>query len=701
MGNRASCWTDRQKASLKASYNDRIFSIVGSPNDDSVFNRIAIENGNWEPQVMDVMASLVRPTDVCLDIGANLGAHTMVLADLASQGNVYAFEPSSLNARYLRENIETNKLHNARCVQIALGRAQEVKELTNIPGREGCSFVSPDGDVEAVIERAWGDNLPTTTESVDVDTLDHWMAQNAISHVDFVKMDVEGSEPAVLEGGLATFERFHPKLIVEFNRNSLSFYYGERPSQFYERLSELYPFIYIIHDERGIRPTRVTSFKEIEPLLDLPNHWWVDLLCLTEPWEHLASPRMVATSSQPPRRKVVYFSRVDLSRVDNGGGLICRNTARRIAQTDGVDLTICCTGPSGEVERISTFANSIGAKFVPMVFKEPKAPIVFKGPKAPDIWNRLCRRLFSKNAMMFELESKAYRHVDEEFSELLDSIGADTLVVDYLYSAMYIPSAFKRRSLRRVTVTLNREVAFARDMRLRGLLPDASLKSELRLFFYEQIIYSRSNSVIALTSKDLPAPRPMTRRFVLPAVFDPKVKRWNGAGSKSLFFVGNVAHYPNKEAVEWIVSRLAPALLNLNSSATIDIIGSTHEQISSDACPANVRYHGVASYEEAVQKFTDCGLFIAPIKNNLGSKIKLLDCLSYGTPFAASKAALSGLPFLNGVPLLDLKDPVGSAQTLNALLNDSAKRALMSSSIANALNDQLQAQAKIWEMVLS
>ena len=628
---------------------------------------------------MDVMASLIRPTDVCLDIGANLGAHTMVLADLASQGNVYAFEPSSLNARYLRENIETNKLHNARCVQIALGRAQEVKELTVLTGLEGGSFVSPDGDVGAVIERAWGGNLPTTTESVDVDTLDHWMAQNAISHVDFVKMDVEGSEPAVLEGGLATFERFRPKLIVEFNRNSLSFYYGERPSQFYERLSELYPFIYIIHDKRGIRPTRVTSFKEIEPLLDLPNHWWVDLLCLSEPYEHLARPRMVVTSSQPPRRKVVYFSRVDLSDVSNGGGLICRNTARRIAQTDGVDLTICCTGPSGQVERISTFANSIGAKFVPIVFKEPKATYI-------------------KNPIMFEEEFKANRHVDEEFSELLDSIGADTLVVDYFYSAMYIPSAFKRRSLRRVTFTLCREFAYARDMRLRGLLSGTSV---LRVFFYEQMIYSRSNCVIALTSNDLPAPRPMTKRFVLPAVFDPKVKRWNGAGSKSLFLVGNVAHYPNKEAVEWIVLRLAPALLNLNSSATIDIIGSTHEQISSDACPANVRYHGVATYEEAVQKFTDCGLFIAPIKNNMGSKIKLLDCLSYGTPFAASKAALSGLPFLNGVPLLDLEDPVGSAQTVDALLNDSAKRVSMSSSMANALNDQLQAQAKIWEMVLS
>jgi FkbM family methyltransferase len=259
---------DRQEATLKASYSDKTFNIIGSPEDDSAFNRIATEGGNWEPQVMDVMAALVRPTDVCLDIGANLGTHTMVLADLASQGNVFAFEPSSLNAAYLRENIQANKLENARCVQIALGRSRDVKELTNIPGLEGCSFVTPDGDVDLVMEKAWGQNLSTTTESVDVETLDHWIDENEIKHVDFVKMDVEGSEPAVLEGGLATFERFRPTLIVEFNRNSLSFYYGEQPSEFYDRLSELYPFMYIIHDERGLQPTRVTSFNEIEPLLD-------------------------------------------------------------------------------------------------------------------------------------------------------------------------------------------------------------------------------------------------------------------------------------------------------------------------------------------------------------------------------------------------------------------------------------------------
>jgi hypothetical protein len=380
---------------------------------------------------------------------------------------------------------------------------------------------------------------------------------------------------------------------------------------------------------------------------------------------------------------VVYFSRVDLSRVDNGGGLICRNTARRIAQTDGVDLAICCTGPKDQVDRVSTFASSIGAKFVPIAFKEPNVPDV-------------------KNAMMFEREAKAYRHVDEEFSKLIDTVNADTLVVDYLYSAMFIPSAFRCTSLHRITFTLNREVAFARDLRARGLLPDASLISELRLFLYEQMIYSKSKTVLALTKKDLPAPRPMTRRIVLPAVFDPKVKRWNGMNSKSLFFVGNVGHYPNKEAVEWIVSKLAPALLNMKSSATIDIIGATHEQISSGVRPSNVRYHGTASYDEAVQKFTDCGLFIAPINNNFGSKIKLLDCLSYGTPFAATPAALSGLPFLSDVPLLlDLKDPVGSAKALDACLNDSAKRASMSSSLANALNDQLAAQARVWEKILS
>ena len=279
-----------QKATLKVPYSDRSFTIVGSPNDHSVFNQIGIKGGLWEPQIVDVMASLIKPTDVCLDIGANLGAHTMVLADLASLGRVYAFEPSSINAGFLSENIRANDLANARCEQIGLGRQRGIQEFTNLIGLEGCSFVSPQENVDDVLVKAWGQTLEKITEKVVIETLDNWISKNGIDRVDFVKMDAEGSELSVLEGGQTTFTRHRPKLMIEFNKNTLSLYYGLRPRDLFDRLSSLYNFTYIIHDEPGIQPTRVTSFDQIAPFLDIPNHWWVDLLCLPTVWELQSAP---------------------------------------------------------------------------------------------------------------------------------------------------------------------------------------------------------------------------------------------------------------------------------------------------------------------------------------------------------------------------------------------------------------------------
>lgn len=272
-----------QRATLKVAYSDRSFIIVGSPNDHSVFNQIRIKGGLWEPQIVDLMASLIKPTDVCLDIGANLGTHTMVLADLASRGSVYAFEPSSINAGFLSENIRANCLANARCEQIGLGHQSQIQELTNLIGLEGCSFVSPQENVDDVLMKAWGQTLERTTEKVVIETLDNWISKNRIDRVDFVKMDAEGSELGVLEGGQATFARHRPKLIIELNKNALSLYYDLRPSDLFDKLSSLYNFTYIIHDEPGLQPTRVTSFDQIAPFLDIPNHWWVDLLCLPQP----------------------------------------------------------------------------------------------------------------------------------------------------------------------------------------------------------------------------------------------------------------------------------------------------------------------------------------------------------------------------------------------------------------------------------
>jgi hypothetical protein len=385
------------------------------------------------------------------------------------------------------------------------------------------------------------------------------------------------------------------------------------------------------------------------------------------------------------RKKVIYFTIVALDKADNGGALVCRHHAQRIAEADGVELVVCTAGQPARHERERLFAESIGAIYKPIDFLDrPRRP----GSRWP---------------FLYEVEAHTQHHIDGEFGEILDGEQPAILVVDYLYSAAFIPSAFRRKNLRRVTVTLNREVPFVRELKRLNALPPGTSSSpiaEFRLSLFEQSVYSRSHGVVALCPEDLPFPRPAMRRTVVRPIFDPKEQRWAGENSRDLFFVGNAGHYPNRLAVEWIIDHLSPALESISSLAVINIIGASSDQRGDRRPSSNVRFHGTASNDAVIDQFTNCGLFIAPIANNYGSKIKLLDCLSMGTPFAATEGALSGLPFLAGIPTLDLEDPLAAAKLVTALLQEPEKRRSISSYISEQVATQLALQKAAWKAAL-
>lgn len=385
--------------------------------------------------------------------------------------------------------------------------------------------------------------------------------------------------------------------------------------------------------------------------------------------------------------KVLYFTVVNLAKTDNGGGLACRNHARRLANIAGVELTICCATWQEDYNGIKTFADSLGAnlEFIPFVATDER-PLL-------------------QNEMLWEAEAVRQAHTDTSINRIIDRLNIGTLVVDYLYSAFFVRSAYRRSDIRRITITLNREVEFMRDMHRKGLLGSKSRKSarisELRLMLAEQTIYSRSHVVVSLTKRDLPFPRPTVRRKVVVPVFDPQTQRWSGARNRSLFFIGNIGHFPNYEAIEWLVRRLAPELLLIGSDSVIDIIGATAEQMAACPAPGNVRFHGNADAPEALRMFTSCGLFIAPIKNPYGSKMKVLDSLSYGTPLVATRAALSGLPAIDDIPLISLEDPAEAASIIDGLLADESRRTALSSGLARKLDQLLARQHDLWEKIIT
>lgn len=144
--------------------------------------------GEYSEGEYDVFSQVVKPGDTVIEAGANLGAHTLGLAQLAGpNGRVYAFEPQRLMFQTLLGNAALNSLTNIYGFQ---------KALSNAPGK----LLVPLQDCEKEVN--WGGlalGSCSEGEEVEVITIDSLK----LSACDFIKVDVEGMELPVLQGASA------------------------------------------------------------------------------------------------------------------------------------------------------------------------------------------------------------------------------------------------------------------------------------------------------------------------------------------------------------------------------------------------------------------------------------------------------------------------------------------------------------------
>ena len=177
------------------------------PRADQYVGRSFLEYGEFSEGELDVFRYFVQPGSVVLDIGANIGAHTVPLAQLAGpEGLVIAFEPQRILHQILCANLALNSITNTLAYASALGDCVETCKIPLLDYSRPNNYggISLDSSLEG--------------ESVPVDKLDNFQ----LPRVDFIKMDVEGFERKVLEGGSETLKRCCPVLYVENDRQEKS-----------------------------------------------------------------------------------------------------------------------------------------------------------------------------------------------------------------------------------------------------------------------------------------------------------------------------------------------------------------------------------------------------------------------------------------------------------------------------------------------
>jgi FkbM family methyltransferase len=161
--------------------------------------------GCFEPHFAELFSLLIRPGDRCVDVGANIGLHTVRLAKLAGRGGVVtAIEPDPGLARRIERNLVLNDLANVRVVNAAASdEAGPVTLHRPDPGDPNRARASLHG-----YSYLTGDAI-----SVPAVTVDQVCGRERVA---LIKIDVEGHEGAVVRGAAGVIGRDAPSVVFEY-----------------------------------------------------------------------------------------------------------------------------------------------------------------------------------------------------------------------------------------------------------------------------------------------------------------------------------------------------------------------------------------------------------------------------------------------------------------------------------------------------
>lgn len=160
--------------------------------------------GRYDPSAVHALQTLIKPGDTVYDIGAHVGYLSLVAARVVGErGRVIAFEPSSLNLRYLRGHVRANDVRNvdivAACVMDRGGMV---------------SFDAGKGSGRGRVVNTRGAGLRAVA-------LDEEIAARRLPPPQFLKVDVEGAELLLLRGARQMLRTHRPIVLLSVHSEAL------------------------------------------------------------------------------------------------------------------------------------------------------------------------------------------------------------------------------------------------------------------------------------------------------------------------------------------------------------------------------------------------------------------------------------------------------------------------------------------------
>ncbi|HLL16136.1 MAG TPA: FkbM family methyltransferase [Pyrinomonadaceae bacterium] len=224
-------------------------------------------NGAYEPFETELMHSLVKPGDTVLDIGANIGYYTLILARLVGErGKVYAFEPDPTNYELLKRNIALNGYKNVVPVMKATSNKNGTLRLYLCRDNKAMHRVYDSQYCDGFIE-------------IEAVRLDDYFAGRE-EKIDFIKIDIEGAEYAALEGMATLLGKSRRAILVtEYTPIAIK-EFGIEPQEYLRLLMDFgFKFERIDEEHKRIEPTDINRLVET---YTPDKEYVINLLCTRE-----------------------------------------------------------------------------------------------------------------------------------------------------------------------------------------------------------------------------------------------------------------------------------------------------------------------------------------------------------------------------------------------------------------------------------
>jgi FkbM family methyltransferase len=235
--------------------NKSSFKIYLDPENGCVDNEIVV-NGVFERDMLMFIKSKLTSNSVFLDIGANIGQHSLFASRFCKQ--VYTFEPITKLYNQIQKSIAINQYSNIQTYNCGLGNTESKKPIYSFTGNMGASsLISSENRF--------------LYQTVNIKRLDDFCIKEGITKANFIKIDVEGYEYEVLLGAEQFILKNKPNILLEYS----PFFYNKNDNS-----TSKYLYTFLVNKNYTIYDIgEGTQFKKITMFEELPTDGQTNIYC--------------------------------------------------------------------------------------------------------------------------------------------------------------------------------------------------------------------------------------------------------------------------------------------------------------------------------------------------------------------------------------------------------------------------------------